>query len=113
MTMKNPKTKHYGIELTDIQLHTICPRKPKSWDKVIAKAMTTGESGRIYNRDITVTKEGIINLVLHGSPELKALKERQEKMGKIVHFLVPTDGLPVYYGNDLIDRLKIGSRLAM
>ena len=106
-------TKYHDIVLTNIQLHTIQPRKPRSFLRTIFKSLRSGKPGRVYSRDISIGKNGEARLAIPLPPDEMMKIEEARKAGKIIRFFIPKTGLPVFYGKDLIDRIEADKRRAL
>ena len=95
--------KFVDILLTDINLHTIKPRKPVSLGRKISKSITSGKSGRAFSPEIKIKKNGTVEFAMTLSDEafLKA-----KKQGKQLRIMTPKEGIPIFASEDFIERLK-------
>lgn len=100
------------IVITDIQLHVVKPRKPASADRAIGKSIKNKKAGRFYKRDISVTKNGKIELPIIESSEMIKIREKYKKEGKTVRFFIPKEGLNVYAGKDTLEHMEAKERKA-
>lgn len=100
--MKN-KQKFIDILVTDINLHTIKPRKPVSLGRKISKSITSGKSERAFSSEIKIVKDGTVEFAIPLGDEvfLKA-----KKQGKQLRIMMPKEGIPIFPGDDVIERLK-------
>ncbi len=106
---KSEQNKYLNILLTDIQLHTIKPRKPTPWYRAILKSFKNKKPGRFYAENFSVQNDEtlqmtLINLAKH-DPLFQKQMEIAEKSGKKIRIIVPPN-LPIYSGKDLIEKLK-------
>ena len=97
---------YHDIILTDIQLHTIRPRKPESWYRAFWRSIKNKLPGRVYSRDISIKKNGTMIMGFPLPNNLQKEAEKAERSGKKLRIFMPTKGIPIMYGSDLIDRLK-------
>ncbi|MBP7060696.1 MAG: hypothetical protein KBA91_01810 [Candidatus Moranbacteria bacterium] len=96
------------IVLTDIQLHIVKPRKPISPARAIEKSLRNGKSGRFYSKSVTPTpnEPGVFRFSVPLSKDMLNLKEKLEKEGKEVRFVLPPGGLNIYAGKDTIEFIE-------
>jgi hypothetical protein len=95
------------ILITDIQLHILKPRKPKSWLYQVLKANRTKQKTRAYSTDIRNNNGMEMSL-----PPAKQIEvDRAEKEGKKIRFVFPEDGVLMYPGPDLIEYLEAKNKI--
>lgn len=100
------KIQYHDIILTDVKFHTKLPRKPLSWYRAMWLSVKNGLAGRAYSRDIKLRKDNSFGIYFHNSPEIKIEREKAEKQGKILRIFMPKAGIPVFLGEDIVERLK-------
>ncbi len=98
--------KYLDILFTDIKLHTIKPRKPVSLGRKISKSITSKKAGRAFSRNIKITKDGKLELSIPLGKEFIDALEKARKQGKQLRIIMPKNGIPVYFGKDVIERLQ-------
>ena len=106
--MEKPVRKIVNICLTDVQAHVIKHRKPLSVTRAIDKSLRNGRPGRFYTNNITVTPIGpaTLRFSMPLTEDMRKLKEKYEKEGKEVRFVLPPDGLNLYASKDLIEFIE-------
>lgn len=94
------------VIITDYQLHLQKVRKPNSLGRQIVKAFHGSKVRRAYSNEVAFdnkTKSATLGINL-GTEELYALARKKGK--KYVRFLMPKDGLNLYIGNDIIEKVE-------
>lgn len=102
-----------NIYLTDVQAHVIKHRKPLSPDRAIEKSLRNGMPGRFYNNNVTVTPTGKPNTLRFTMPlteDMLKLKEKYEREGKVVRFILPPGGLNLYAAPDTVEFIEAQKR---
>lgn len=100
------KMKYHDIILTDVKFHTILQRKPLSWYRAMWLSVKNGVARRAYSNDIKLRRDNSFGLYFHNSPEIKVEREKAERQGEILRIFMPKAGLPVFLGEDIIERLR-------
>lgn len=97
-----------NILLTDIQLHVIKHRKPVSPARAIEKSLRNGRPGRFYCKGIAPApaETSAFEFSIPLTEDMQKLKEKYEREGKTVHFLMPKEGIKLFLGKDSIDFIK-------
>lgn len=105
--------KYCDILLTDIQLHVQKPRKPKSVRRIIEKTLRNDkDSFRVYSNQYKADEKNKTLWIKFDqlTPEIQIKVKAAEREGKIVRFLVPKDGIPVYNGPDAVEKFKADTK---
>ena len=102
---KDYKNKSCNILLTDIQIHATKPRKPTSQYRAILKSLKNKKPGRFYTKNFD-GKKAIFDL----PPKIKREMEKAEKSGKKIRLFMPKEGLPIFVGKDLKEKLEAKNR---
>jgi|SRR3989344_4421675 len=105
MKQEEKKIKYHDIILTDVKFHTKVPRKPLSWYRAMWRSVRSGLPGRFYSSDIK-SKDGSMRFYVHNSPQIQMEKEKAEKQGKNLRIFMPKTGLPVFLGEDVVERIR-------
>ena len=94
------------IQLTDIQLHILEPRKPQSLLRKVLKSVRNGKPGRAYmhTSNANIDKDGTFSIPLPSETEAKITQGLRD--GKKIRFFVPKDGLPILAGKDLVNFIE-------
>lgn len=106
--MTENKKKVVYIELADIQLHTIKPRNPKPGLAHVLKAIKTGKPTRAYSSNIQMVNNKMqftLDLTKN-NPELIKRIQKLQAEGKEVKLVLPEGGIPIYLGDDLVERIE-------
>lgn len=96
---------HY-IYINDIQLHSNKIQNPVPWYTKVIKTITSRKYERFYSDKIEIKEDGIFRARFDLSPELQEEKAKAEAQGKIVKFILPEGGAPVFLGDDAVEKLK-------
>jgi len=116
MDKDEKKTEYQNIVFTDIQFHTVKPTNPAPWYRIIMKSLRSDKPGRIYSKDFAIKnfqeEDGKItmNFTIPMPEKLKEKIEEIEKTGKRVRFFLPKNGLPMYLGKDMIEKINAEKR---
>ncbi len=98
---------YYNIYLTDIQLHVTKPTNPPSFFRQILKSFKKGgQPGRVYSSDMTPNKDGTFRFSVPLSKDVQEKIELARRLGKEPRFMMPKDGIPIYPGKDVIQRIE-------
>jgi len=103
------QSQHVNIVITDIQLHTTEPENPKPWYRMLMKSLRSKSPGRVFGKinNAKTAPQGQINLTLPPLPTAEELfYQMPELRGKIVHFLAPKAGIPIFAGKDTVEFIK-------
>jgi hypothetical protein len=93
------------VVLTDIQLHASKVRNPSSIGRQYVKAIHGSRSHRAYSNDIKTDGKDKISLSANlGMEQLYDLARKRGK--KYVRIFAGKDGLPVYLGQDSVEKLE-------
>ncbi|MFZ2975897.1 MAG: hypothetical protein WA055_04720 [Candidatus Moraniibacteriota bacterium] len=95
--------KFIDIQLTDIQLHVIKPRKPISLGRAIDKSLKSKKGGRAQSRDISNSKNNEFTFSISLGKELL---EKAKQEGKQIRFILPESGISIIPGKDMIEYIK-------
>lgn len=106
------KKQFIDIYLSDIQMHAVKPRKPISLGRAITKSLKSKKGGRVYSRDINISKNDEFTFSVPLGKELAELIEKAKKEGKQVRLIMPKSGLPIFLGQDAVENIKARKRKA-
>lgn len=95
--MENEAEKPIIIPLTDIQLHSNKSANPQSFERKIEKSLKGQKPGRCYGEGLRLNSDGTFEFSIPLPMEIK---------GRKVIFAIPKEGLPIYAGKDLIEKMK-------
>ncbi|NQU84018.1 MAG: hypothetical protein HQ536_04895 [Parcubacteria group bacterium] len=99
-----------SVILTHAECHTTKPRKPLSILRVAEKCLRSGKSGKAFTTNSIVRKNGPSKITFDLLPkeiQEKAVKSKQ----KYIKVFVPKGGLPIYAGDDTLEKIKKGKRV--
>jgi hypothetical protein len=102
--IENEKT--VDIVFIDIQLHVVKPRKPTPLSRAIQKSIRSGRLGRAFTKDFSIEQNGKFSVSFPTPPELERITDDAERRGKKVRYIFPNEGIPVFAGRDLIEKLN-------
>jgi hypothetical protein len=96
------------LRITDIKLHGNQKRPTQKQGKKIVKALEESKPVRTYHQHVdvqkidenTITSKLDILGFLHNDPHFEAYVKKAQAMGKEVLLAFPSDGIPIYLGND-------------
>lgn len=97
--------KYYDVILTDVQLHTQIPPKPKPLFRSILQSMRNNKPGRTYSSNISFDDSGTFQFSIPLESKTGQEMLRAQKAGKKIRIFMPKSGLPVYLGKDMIEKL--------
>ena len=94
------------IMLTDFKLHASKVRKPNSLGRRYVKAIHNGGKGnRAYSNDMKIDDKNLVTFSI--GLEMEHLYDLARKKGKkYVRIFTKRDGLPVFLGQDSVERLN-------
>jgi len=106
-------SEHFNIVISDIQLHSVIPRKPIPWYRAVTKAFKNklfGKTSRFYTTYQTRLEDGLIKVSFTLPPKIKKEKEEAEKSGKTIRLIYPPNGIPMILAKDAIEKLQSEAR---
>lgn len=98
------------VFITDLQIHTTKPRKPKPWYFKVLESVRTKKPQRAYTKDFQVNKGGRFTTVFPPPPELKRVIDEAKVKNKRINFIMPEGGAPVFLGKDTVEKIKAEKR---
>ncbi len=104
-------SEYQDIVLTDLQFHTLKPRKPGTLLRSVKKFLRTGKPERAYGVKFEVKPDNTWRLEMKLSPEDQAWIEKLEREGKKIRIVLPPN-LLMGFGKDLQERLEADKRKA-
>jgi len=109
---KESRKRHSPISviLTHVECHTAKPRKPLSILRIAEKCLRNGNLGKAFTTDCIVRKNSPSKITFDLLP--KDIQEKATKSGqKFIKIFVPKSGLPIYAGDDTLEKIKKGKRV--
>jgi len=108
MSEKEHKDEYYDVFLTDFQMHVTKPRKPLPWYRAILKSFRNKKPGRFYtkNAKIDINEDGTFETAIPLLPTIQEEIKKAKKSGKKVRFIIPKEGVPIFAGKDLVEKMK-------
>lgn len=103
------------IQLTDMQLHTNVMRNPVPWYKKIMKAIRSKKPDRLYGGfkslgevPSAMNEKGVrtMKFQIPMSGDLQKEIEAAQAQGKIIKFVMPEGGIPIYLGKDAKEKME-------
>ena len=101
---------YVDIYITDVQLHTVLPQRPKSVWRIIEKAIHSKKEQRAYTAD-TKFVDGKSHFTFNDSGIEEAIRKAHAE-GKEIRIHKPEGGIPVYLGKDAEEFAKARERKA-
>jgi hypothetical protein len=95
--MENKAENPTIISLTDIQLHSNESNNPQSFERKIKKSIKSQKPERCNAGQFKFNEDGTMEFSIPAPKELK---------GKKIVFAIPKEGLFVYAGKDLVEKIK-------
>ncbi len=95
--------KYYDIVLTDLKLHVLKARKPKSFGYQMHRSLRTGKPGRARNHVNQISDEQDSDSFEISFPlgeEILSAQQEAARQGKKLRILFPKDGIPIFAGED-------------
>lgn len=98
----------YYIYLTDFIFHHQIPVNPKSWHRTVEKSFRSNKSGRLYGHQAPTFKfeNGKVEFMLPLPPDMQEQIKNAQAAGKSIVLVMPEEGVPIYLGKDLMEKVK-------
>jgi len=108
MPKEKEQNKYYNVLLTDFQLHTTKPQNPTPWYRTIFRSFRNKKPGRFYveNAKTIINEDGTFEMTLPLSPIIQEKIKEAERSGEKIRFVVGEEGVPVFAGKDLVEKIK-------
>lgn len=108
MEGKSKKDEYHDVFLTDFQMHVSEPRKPLPWYRAIFKSFRNKKPGRFYVKDakIDISEDGTFETSIPLPPATQEEIKKARIAGKKIRFIVPEEGVPIFAGKDVIEKIK-------
>jgi len=108
MNEKEHKDEYYDVFLTDFQMHVSEPRKPLPWYRAILKSFRNKKPGRFYtkNTKTDINEDETFETSIPLPPATQEEIKKAKMSGKKIRFIIPEEGVPIFAGKDLIEKVK-------
>lgn len=97
--------KPISIILTHAECHVAKPRKPVSILRVAEKCLRSGKLGKAFTTHFITRKNGSLEMTFDLLPK-NIQRTAMESGQKYIKIFAPKSGLPIYAGNDTLEKIK-------
>ncbi len=112
MDEQKPAKEVIEILVTNGHFHVVEPRKPTNWYRAAIKTANGGKKNRLYVKTsgFKTDDEGDVQIEFQLPPEIKKIYEEAKKNGQEIKFILPPGGIPVFLGDDAIEKIEADKR---